>query len=402
MRQQAVSEEPSPWGQMAVAAAYDMSRKAGYKSADEKQVEKASQVVADAEAAVSETDPIQRQYEVLTRAAKRFNELGMIDYVQQIAPKLTALHRERLENAKLTSEADENVAQTKKTDLENAITAVLAPATIAKGQADARAAGSNYAAWYNVNTNTTRPVNEKDPTSTEKAAADGFVPLSTYGIQAATGADLGGKTNAQVGQQLVDFETAATASALAANNIKDVLQLLQSNAPAATYVGKLTTFADKMAQNAKAVFRANKVDIETTVEGSSVSAEVAKSMPRASAQIQGMVTNFIYAQARVNDPGGRLSNQDIQVLVSQFDPSNPQVLADTLNRMLHQNWKGTQTRARGLGLLDANGAVVTPNSAYDGAREAYEDAVTGTAPVGVADPSKMSDEELLRRLTNGQ
>lgn len=382
---------PTAFGANAAASAYDLARSLGYQSRVEKQLSDANKILS--EETISETDPnpTQARFNTLTRTAKRLNELGYTDLVQQIAPELQSLQTRAMEQAKLVSEASENAAQTRLANITAATKEATLPAELIKAAREADAAGVGPEAWYFPKDKTWKTVNEKDPADIEAARSAGAFPVKAT-VQAAGLDSMFGMSKNQRGEEIGKFRIQAEASAKLATALENGIRLIDSNPNAGTLPGEIATAANSIKQNVLAAFKANGVERpDLTREGARVEEMVAGSLPRANAQQKGMVTALVYAQARANDPGGRLSNQDVQMFASQFGDMNPQQQRDTMARLLLEGEQALNVAAGAYAIPEDDSALATAKAAFKKAKES-------ASPKRPADLTQVPTEDLLKML----
>lgn len=157
-----------------LASSYDFARSLGYKTPEERQIESANKVMADAEMSETETDPIERQYNVLAKAAKSFNQMGLTDYVQRIAPEMARLRNQKLEQIKLMADAENTIARTQETDIDTKYKVATLEPRAAEAFANAEAAGLGEETWINQNTGDIKSVNSKSRSEVALAKSKGY------------------------------------------------------------------------------------------------------------------------------------------------------------------------------------------------------------------------------------
>lgn len=155
-------------------SSYDLARQLGYKSADERKVEAANKVMADAQMGEDETDPLKRQFNVLGRAAQSFGKLGMYDVVQQIAPELARLKNQMLEQRKLTADANKTEVDTDNAKVELAYNLATLDARAEEQAAKTESAGLDEETWVNQSTGDIQSVNAKSRADTALWKAKGY------------------------------------------------------------------------------------------------------------------------------------------------------------------------------------------------------------------------------------
>src|SRR3990167_6347988 len=103
---------PVGFGGLAIQSAHKLGRALGYKSDDERRAMVTQKILADSQTEVTSEDPTEARMELLSAAARRFNDAGMTDYVAQIGPELISLQRKAAELSKLREEAEASRALT--------------------------------------------------------------------------------------------------------------------------------------------------------------------------------------------------------------------------------------------------------------------------------------------------
>jgi hypothetical protein len=191
------------FGRMAVGGAYDLARMSGYRSPEEHKAAVANRLFQEAQAEVTSDDPTQARLQLLSGAARKFNQAGFTDYVQMIGPELIGLQKQALEQRKLLSEASRNETETGKTILDAQKLQLMLPSDLQKNQIEAAQAGLNYSQGTNEGQNwvsptgQTRNVLKNDAATIAGLRAAGWTTYNAA-VQSSTPGDLTKKTQGEL------------------------------------------------------------------------------------------------------------------------------------------------------------------------------------------------------------
>ena len=363
---------PVGFGGLAIQSAHKLGRALGYKSDDERRAMVTQKILADSQTEVTSEDPTEARMELLSAAARRFNDAGMTDYVAQIGPELISLQRKAAELSKLREEAAASIALTAEREA---------------GTAETLASGQNYVKGGKIIN-----VSKQNVAVREALRAAGWAETG-LNIEAPSAEGIGGMTNTQRGDEIKAFREQARNIANLSKQIGRAMEIVTAQPGAATLVGPVTQAVSTIKATALAV--AGNAGVSSDVlaaEFSDYGKVVTSTLPRASAQLRNSITTLIFAEAKVNDPGGRLSNQDVEAVARQYSTANQQFLVDKLAGMLATASDRLETEREAL-------AVDPTDSAYQTARSSLDGVVGRTvAPAGPKAPRDMTDEELLQTL----
>lgn len=202
-----------------------------------------------------------------------------------------------------------------------------------------------------------------------------------------------------------ETNTAVAAAADSANLMADLRVLVKSNPGGLTPTGELATKLATYGTSAKAALQRDGWNPDRLKEGGTASEWVKLNV--ANARQRALVVQLAYAFARANDPGGRLSNQDLEqamtVVSGQGDPQARLAVLDQAFSGLARSTTGKIQSALDMELeLGPNTANLWTQAVgrYGGlARESVQEragttGTPGTAPAAsAAPPPGMSPEE---------
>jgi hypothetical protein len=359
------------WNRLLQTSVFDLTRgPMGYKTPQERQLSNANAIMQDAisKAAVVSSDPLEQRRVALSDMVQRFNSLGYTELVAQAMPELTQLEQRQQEMRKLTAEADSagsnarvNLAtegeRVAKAYLDNASTAASTEGSIAGAEASrAKAARDRVetASASNEGQNYQSPdgksfinVSKLDKGTRDALRSQGWVEVTTVNRDGAT---MGGKKEGE------EFRSAAVDTANLINALGDIKQLAITQPGAWSVGGQIASKVEGIAQQVKNSLKQSGMTeadyqkaITTTKEGQTTQSLLAKANI-ADARQQAMVLNLAYVRAKALDPGGRLSNQDVEIAMKIVGGSNPQQQLALLEDILTSASRSFDTRAAVLGI----------------------------------------------------
>jgi hypothetical protein len=379
---------------MAIRAAQQIGHAMGYQTADENRAEEIQRTLNEAQLeVVTQDDPARARLELLTAAARRFNARGMTDVVQQIMPELLSVHRQIKEMRKIDQEAFASGARAQETLLDTEIKEQTKQAAIQEAFAKAQAAGQGWEVWYSQDTGKAVPVNSKNPKMTDYYASLGYFPyapglLSTEGLPSKL-------TPGKASEVLVGGREFAVAASDYLGQMTSILPNLVEYTKTGSFVGAGAKVLQNLRYQAQSLMRSrglSKEEIELTREGVDPRALIT-SLGLRRKELENAVLDMAYARARQRDPGGRLSNQDVEMAVRVFNANNSLEMLVTL-----QNERSRLEREMG-NRWGANPELLQDDpgmQTFRRAADAFDRALLGTAsPKRVED---MTDEELMQEL----
>ena len=239
--------------------------------------------------ASGEMDPDEAQETVLGEAISALSMQGNYEAANSLIAPLQAIRLQRANRAKLLQDADYSAARAEETRAGIPLKANKAAAEgektaaeIAKLAAEARRADA------------------------EARKADRWTPSSGDGDST----EAPRKLSASEIKERIAMEHKAQAVNQAMGIITSARNIMQRNPRSATEWGPAAQQIARAGELGRTAMISNGVaNPETTKEG--VNAKQMISTSRASAELQSLMLSLAFAIARANDPGGRLSNQDV-------------------------------------------------------------------------------------------
>lgn len=383
------------WGGLIKSGVFDLTRgPMGYQSDDERKVASASAIVQDAtaKAASVSNDPLKQRQMVLNDVVQRFNALGMTDLVAQAMPELSALNQQLEEMRKLGAEADSAAIKalretsTLGADIEDAkLKPDATRSTIDENKAQAArnrtetaalsAEGQNY---QSPDGKTAINVSKLDAKTRNALRAQGWVEVNNVQRD---GASLGSKAEGEA------FRTSAVDTANLVHQLADIRQLTIDQPGAWSPGGKVASAIQGVVNHVNYSLKQQGIDpgdfnaaTTTTREGTST-ASLLQQARIADARQQAMVLQLAYARAKAMDPGGRLSNQDVEIAMRIVSGGDVTQQIAMLDDIMNNATRSFSVRADVLGVpvSDVGRAEVQK------ARERYDNTRPRTSAPGTTD-----------------
>lgn len=354
-RAQAVQERyagADPFVRMAAEAGYKLgknSRAQGYGLTEEDIKAKRNQnVMSSAEQKYAELiksgkmDAEEAQAAVLEEAIAGFSANGSWEQALALTQPLNAIRSQQLERRKLKAEA---AFQESRPDIE----AMKADASLIKAEAavqQAEAAASR-AQTANDRAQTQMALDTARATlAMVQASVGGFRPPSGDG-GGGEGQGGGGTVYDKKRRQGVNQQLLSAASA--ADLMAQIREIGIADPRALTRAGGVMTSIATISESTKALMRQEGYDPEADARkySETIKANISDQ------QLQSLVTDLAFAFARVRDPGGRLSNQDVENAVKIVSGAgSPQARMAVLDRAfanLHKQTKNAVEISRSEG-----------------------------------------------------
>ena len=192
-----------------------------------------------------------------------------------------------------------------------------------------------------------------------------------YIEQANPGAKKGKNDSVFVLKERVKSDEAVQGAAAAAMLFSQALDLGMQDPGALTFAGPLATQLSAVAEGTKAAMAGRNYSITTTREGSVLAGLIARNVK--DAKLHALTTDLAFAFARIRDPGGRLSNQDVENAVKIVTgEGSPQARI----AVLRQAFKGMDVNIRNY-KKSRDASDIGPNdvawSTYEEAFKGYKD-----------------------------
>jgi hypothetical protein len=392
MRDSTVKAAGGGWNSVLQGGAFDLARTLGYRTPEERKIAQASAIYNDSVKRASSTssDPLEQRRQVLIDLTQKFNSMGMSEYVAQILPELAQLEQRKQEMRKLTAEAGS--AESKQTvdaatmgnDIAQDILGnVKTGADI--NESNARAAdlesqtklrgaeGQNY---YNPKTGDQINVSQMDESVRAALRSAGYIEINT----AITTDD----PNKLRTKDRKEFNDAALATADLMNNLADIKEVVIKQPGAWTVGGKAASVVNSLAQQIQYSLKQQGI---STADFNAASKDIDASgfFQRAGiqdARVQAMILNLAYVRAKALDPGGRLSNQDVEIAKQIVMGTNPTSQVALLEDIFRSAGRSFDTRA-------AIAQIADNDPARDQVRKAskrFIDVVPGGTNTGTGNP----------------
>lgn len=277
--------------------------------------------------------PDEAQAAVLEESIRAFASSGNYRGAQQLVPVLAGIRKQQLERGKLLQETRTSAS----TENKNIADVYKTQSEIAKNEADLPLIRQQVA--------TSAAMEEL-----HKAQAE--YERRRYGGGPRDKAE--GELSAGEKKERISMEHAAEEGASGIAIFKNVRDLIISNPGAATDLGPLATKLAGYAANFKATisirYPLDPKAASTTVEGQDPLALIKGNRGISSAVLQSLTVDLAYALARSRDPGGRLSNQDVQqaakIVGGEGSPETRLAVLDSA----FQRFKGPTARTLSRGL----------------------------------------------------
>lgn len=298
--------------------------------------------------------PDEAQAAVLEETIRSFASAGNYRGAQQLVPVLAGVRKQQLERGKLLQETrtsasteNKNIADVYKTESEIAKNEAELPLTQAK-------------------------------IATEKASTELRLAQAKYTNErdrGGPGSKDGSELSAAEKKERIKMEQGLEEATNGIAIFKNVRDLIIANPGAATDLGPLATKLSGYAANFKAAISSRyPMDPKaayTTVEGEDPLALIKNNRGISSAVLKSLTVDLAYALARSRDPGGRLSNQDVQQAAQIVGgEGSPETRLAVLDSAYHR-FAGPTTRmaTRGLKQYGLDPDLV---DVYTRARQEYE------------------------------
>ena len=275
---------------------------AGMLTDEDRKAQHTNQVMTDAQSKYSEyikdgsMTPDDAQAAVLEDAIKQFSGAGNWEQAIALTQPLNALRTQAAERAKLRAEA---------TNLESKPDAKAIDQQIATLRIEAD---------YQAKSNALEVAAQRADTAMSRAQAQNELNrLQAELLQwkldhpPTPGGNAMANAIRKGGEKLNENVTSAAESA---NLMADLREQIAANPQAATLTGNLVTQIMKYGSAARATVNSSGWDAGKTIEGSQSSVWLRNNV--ANEKQRALVVSLAYAFARSNDPGGRLSNQDLE------------------------------------------------------------------------------------------
>ena len=277
--------------------------------------------------------PDEAQAAVLEETIRSFASAGNYRGAQQLIPVLAGVRKQQIERGKLLQETHTSAS----TENKNIADVYKTQSEIAKNEAELPQIQQKI---------------KTDAAMEDLHKAQAEYERRRYGGGPRDKAE--GELSAGEKKERIAMEHAAEEGASGIAIFKNVRDLIIANPGAATDLGPLATKLSGYAANFKATISSRyPLDPKaayTTVEGEDPLALIKNNRGISSAVLQSLTVDLAYALARSRDPGGRLSNQDVQqaakIVGGEGSPETRLAVLDSA----FQRFKGPTARTLSRGL----------------------------------------------------
>lgn len=332
-------QQADPWVRGAAEAGFkigQVNRQRGIglteddvKAARNQQIMSQSQAKYAEAMATGTMDADEAQAVALEDAIKGFSQNGNWEQALALTQPLAQLKSQALERRKLKAEAINIESKPDAKEVDQAIAAAKA-----QQQYDAKIQQLELAAM--------RAQTAADRAEAQNALNAVQAQFLLFKMQQEQDNPKTPKENAQQYKERVKMNTAVRSAAETADLMADLRESIASNPGAATLSGDLLTKVMKYGEATKAMVAGGGYDPKLTKDGTKVGEWLRQNVDNESQHAQ--VIALAYSFARTQDPGGRLSNQDLEqaarVVSGEGSPASRIALLDNAFTRVARSAKG--------------------------------------------------------------